>query len=259
MVMRQRCIDRGALTLASAEVKFQIDTETHDPLDIGYYGVASLGGFAWTKQWSNADNISVEYPQVHAIEDTGLSNAVLESHTSIKLKPKKSPNRGVSFWRRSTRIRFLMTYLRNQLSIVMTVSEVFCPDLDGFFPTSEYTRGKETPRSEVKGGVEGLVCQTHGAAEFIDVIVAKADDIFGGRSLMGRNLLQAQKGITVVFISMHQFFSPLSKVKDEQQNGVVELKDVQDNHRYLLLVLSVIIQNAFISRTCLEMYVELGD
>ncbi|CAL5404521.1 unnamed protein product [Camellia sinensis] len=27
------------------------------------------------------------------------------------------------------------------------------------------------------------------------------------------------------------FFSPLSKVKDEQQNGVVELKDVQDNHR----------------------------
>ncbi|GMP69066.1 hypothetical protein CsSME_00028462 [Camellia sinensis var. sinensis] len=55
------------------------------------------------------------------------------------------------------------------------------------------------------------------------------------------------------------FFSPLSKVKDEHQNGVVELKDVQDNHRYLLLVLSVIIQNAFVSRTCLEMYVELGD
>ncbi|CAL5411558.1 unnamed protein product [Camellia sinensis] len=33
-VMRQRRIDRRALTLASAEVKFQIDTETHDPLDI---------------------------------------------------------------------------------------------------------------------------------------------------------------------------------------------------------------------------------
>uniref|UniRef100_A0A6N2M0I4 RNB domain-containing protein n=1 Tax=Salix viminalis TaxID=40686 RepID=A0A6N2M0I4_SALVM len=28
-------IQRGALTLASAEVKFQIDTEKHDPLDIG--------------------------------------------------------------------------------------------------------------------------------------------------------------------------------------------------------------------------------
>lgn len=33
--MRQKRIERGALTLASAEVKFQIDTETHDPLDIG--------------------------------------------------------------------------------------------------------------------------------------------------------------------------------------------------------------------------------
>lgn len=33
--MRNRRSDRGALTLASAEVKFQIDTETHDPLDIG--------------------------------------------------------------------------------------------------------------------------------------------------------------------------------------------------------------------------------
>uniref|UniRef100_A0A6N2M2L1 RNB domain-containing protein n=1 Tax=Salix viminalis TaxID=40686 RepID=A0A6N2M2L1_SALVM len=32
-------IQRGALTLASAEVKFQIDTETHDPLDIGMYQI----------------------------------------------------------------------------------------------------------------------------------------------------------------------------------------------------------------------------
>ncbi|XP_057499162.1 CMP-sialic acid transporter 3-like [Actinidia eriantha] len=38
-------------------------------------------------------------------------------------------------------------------------------------------------------------------------------------------------GISVVFISMHQFFSPLSKVKDEQQNGVLELKEIQDNQR----------------------------
>ena len=56
-----------------------------------------------------------------------------------------------------------------------------------------------------------------------------------------------------------QFFSPLSKVKDEQQNGVAELKDGQDNHWNLLLVLAVIMQNAFISMTCLEMYAELGD
>ncbi|KAG5588763.1 hypothetical protein H5410_049197 [Solanum commersonii] len=37
-------------------------------------------------------------------------------------------------------------------------------------------------------------------------------------------------GISVVFISMHQFFSPLSKVKDDQQNGTAELIDVRENH-----------------------------
>ncbi|KAL4566336.1 hypothetical protein LXL04_030450 [Taraxacum kok-saghyz] len=36
-IMRQRRIDRGAITLASVEVKFQVDTETHDPLDIGKF------------------------------------------------------------------------------------------------------------------------------------------------------------------------------------------------------------------------------
>ncbi|KAL9431694.1 hypothetical protein AB3S75_026818 [Citrus x aurantiifolia] len=38
-------------------------------------------------------------------------------------------------------------------------------------------------------------------------------------------------GISIVFISMHQFFSSLSKAKDEQQNGMDELRDVQENHR----------------------------
>lgn len=38
-------------------------------------------------------------------------------------------------------------------------------------------------------------------------------------------------GISIVFISMHQFFSPLSKVKDEPQNGVVEFQEVNANHR----------------------------
>lgn len=36
-IMRQRRTDRGALSLASPEVKFEIDTETHDPLDVGMY------------------------------------------------------------------------------------------------------------------------------------------------------------------------------------------------------------------------------
>ncbi|GLT92806.1 hypothetical protein SLE2022_106220 [Rubroshorea leprosula] len=38
-------------------------------------------------------------------------------------------------------------------------------------------------------------------------------------------------GISIVFISMHQFFSPLSKVKDEQHNGKLEMVDLLDNHR----------------------------
>ncbi|PIM99479.1 putative UDP-galactose transporter [Handroanthus impetiginosus] len=38
-------------------------------------------------------------------------------------------------------------------------------------------------------------------------------------------------GISVVFISMHQFFSPLSKANDDQQNGAHEKMGVQDRHR----------------------------
>lgn len=33
-----------------------------------------------------------------------------------------------------------------------------------------------------------------------------------------------------------QFFSPLSKVKDEQQNGMLELVDLDDEWRYVLLI-----------------------
>ncbi|XP_068646298.1 CMP-sialic acid transporter 2-like [Aristolochia californica] len=38
-------------------------------------------------------------------------------------------------------------------------------------------------------------------------------------------------GISIVFISMHQFFSPLSKVKDEQENGKIEMMDAQNSLR----------------------------
>ncbi|CAH2058231.1 unnamed protein product, partial [Thlaspi arvense] len=40
-------------------------------------------------------------------------------------------------------------------------------------------------------------------------------------------------GISIVFISMHQFFSPLAKAKDEQQNqnGKLELVNTKDDHR----------------------------
>ena len=40
-VLRRQRAERGALQLASPEVKFEIDTETHDPLDVGMYQVCS--------------------------------------------------------------------------------------------------------------------------------------------------------------------------------------------------------------------------
>ena len=39
MLPTHETLCRGALTLASPEVKFEIDTETHDPLDVGMYQV----------------------------------------------------------------------------------------------------------------------------------------------------------------------------------------------------------------------------
>ncbi|KAG2693799.1 hypothetical protein I3843_08G108100 [Carya illinoinensis] len=38
-------------------------------------------------------------------------------------------------------------------------------------------------------------------------------------------------GISIVFISMHQFFSPLSKIKDEPQKDHSEMMDNEKNHR----------------------------
>ena len=44
-ILRQQRAERGALQLASPEVKFEIDTETHDPLDVGMYQVwVCVGG-----------------------------------------------------------------------------------------------------------------------------------------------------------------------------------------------------------------------
>ncbi|KAI5066926.1 hypothetical protein GOP47_0017454 [Adiantum capillus-veneris] len=56
-IMRQRRIDRGALTLASAEVKFEIDTETHNPLDIGMYQIREANQMI--EEFMLAANISV--------------------------------------------------------------------------------------------------------------------------------------------------------------------------------------------------------
>lgn len=41
-ILRRRRAEAGALQLASPEVKFEIDTETHDPLDVGMYQATPL-------------------------------------------------------------------------------------------------------------------------------------------------------------------------------------------------------------------------
>ncbi len=43
-ILRLRRAERGALQLASPEVKFTIDTETSNPLDVGMYQVCVLEG-----------------------------------------------------------------------------------------------------------------------------------------------------------------------------------------------------------------------
>jgi len=42
-ILRRRRADAGALQLASPEVRFEIDTETHDPLDVGMYQARAQG------------------------------------------------------------------------------------------------------------------------------------------------------------------------------------------------------------------------
>ncbi|KAJ8513325.1 hypothetical protein OPV22_003759 [Ensete ventricosum] len=56
-IMRLRRIERGALTLASPEVKFEIDTETHDPLDIGMYQIREANQMI--EEFMLAANVSV--------------------------------------------------------------------------------------------------------------------------------------------------------------------------------------------------------
>ncbi|KAJ4839032.1 Exosome complex exonuclease RRP44 A [Turnera subulata] len=69
-IMRQRRIQRGALTLASAEVKFQIDTETHDPLDIGMYQIREANQMV--EEFMLAANVSVAEQILKQFPDCSL-------------------------------------------------------------------------------------------------------------------------------------------------------------------------------------------
>ncbi|KAL0928339.1 hypothetical protein M5K25_000214 [Dendrobium thyrsiflorum] len=65
-LMRQRRIERGALTFDSIEVKFQMDTETHDPLDIGIYQIREadqmIEEFMLACNFSVAEKILKHFP-----------------------------------------------------------------------------------------------------------------------------------------------------------------------------------------------------
>nr|KAJ0199125.1 hypothetical protein LSAT_V11C600320020 [Lactuca sativa] len=66
---------------------------------------------------------------------------------------------------------------------------------------------------------------------FFKYAVATIFTGFASAALFGHTLtINFMLGISIVFISMHQFFSPLAKVK-EDENGVLELEPVQSNHR----------------------------
>ncbi|KAL9844003.1 putative nucleotide-sugar transporter [Arabidopsis thaliana] len=70
--------------------------------------------------------------------------------------------------------------------------------------------------------------------KYAEIFVHSSHNITGiaSAALFGHILtMNFLLGISIVFISMHQFFSPLSKAKDEQQNGNIELVDAKDGHR----------------------------
>ncbi|KAL5706081.1 Exosome complex exonuclease RRP44 A [Ranunculus cassubicifolius] len=93
-IMRNRRIERGALTLASAEVKFQIDTETHDPLDIGMYQIKEanqmIEEFMLAANVSVAEKILKHYPLVsllrrHPVPTKEMLEPLLRTAASVGL------------------------------------------------------------------------------------------------------------------------------------------------------------------------------
>ncbi|CAD6272107.1 unnamed protein product [Miscanthus lutarioriparius] len=61
--------------------------------------------------------------------------------------------------------------------------------------------------------------------------VATIFTVLASAAFLGHTLtINFLLGMSVVFISMHQFFSPLAKVKDDKPADLIELEDTQ-NHR----------------------------
>nr|ATB19629.1 putative ATRRP44A [Callitropsis funebris] len=103
--MRSRRIERGALTLASAEVKFNIDTETHDPLDIGIYQIREANQmveeFMLAANVSVAEKILEHYPlcsllRRHPTPTPEMLEPVLRTTASVGIKLDVSSSKALA-------------------------------------------------------------------------------------------------------------------------------------------------------------------
>lgn len=82
-ILRQRRIQNGALTLASTQVKFSFDDETHNPTDVSFYDMLETNylveEFMLLANIAVAEKILYHFP----------SNSVLRRHSTPKPKQMK--------------------------------------------------------------------------------------------------------------------------------------------------------------------------
>ncbi len=69
-ILRQRRIDEGALTLASPEVRFKLDSETQNPTDVSAYALKEAN--ALVEEWMLLANITVSKKVLRHFPTLGL-------------------------------------------------------------------------------------------------------------------------------------------------------------------------------------------
>ena len=69
-ILRQRRIDEGALTLASPEVRFKLDSETQNPTDVSTYALKQAN--ALVEEWMLLGNITVSKKVLRHYPTLGL-------------------------------------------------------------------------------------------------------------------------------------------------------------------------------------------
>ena len=104
-LLRRKRIEAGALTLASPEVKFEIDRETHDPLDVGMYQVKEANHmveeFMLLANCAVAEKILSHYPSCallrrHAAPKADAFEPLLAAVRAVGLDPDTSSSRALA-------------------------------------------------------------------------------------------------------------------------------------------------------------------